>query len=152
MRRTKVVIVVLVGVLGFYLFGLLGRSWAVVQDGGVLGWAVAAAIVVLVAVGVGAVTAELRFGVATERLGRILDREGALPEAVPRADTGGVDRAAADEAFARYRAEVEAAPDQWRGWFRLALAYDGAGDRRRGRSAARHAVRLYRVDAGPTAR
>jgi hypothetical protein len=142
--RTKVVIAVLVAVLGFYLVGLLARAWAVRQDGGVLGWMLAAGIVVIVAVGVWAVAAELRFGFATQRLGRILDDEGALPEVVPRTPAGGVDRAAADEAFARYRTEVEADPQQWRSWFRLALAYDGAGDRKRGRAAARHAVRLYR--------
>ena len=144
MRGTKVAIVVLLGVLSFYLVGLLVRSWAVVQDGGVLGWLLAAGMVVLVVIAVGAATAELRFGTATQRLGRMLDEEGVLPEAVPRSGDGRVDRAGADEAFARYRTEVEADPTSWRGWFRLALAYDSAGDRRRGRAAARHAVRLHR--------
>jgi len=143
-RGTKVAIVVLLGVLSFYLVGLLVRSWAVVQDGGVLGWLLAAGMVVLVVIAVGAATAELRFGTATQRLGRMLDEEGVLPEAVPRSGDGRVDRAGADEAFARYRTEVEADPTSWRGWFRLALAYDSAGDRRRGRAAARHAVRLHR--------
>ncbi|MFC3688374.1 hypothetical protein [Aquipuribacter hungaricus] len=150
MRRTKVVIAVLLLVLSFYLVGLLVRSWAVVQDGGVLGWLLAAGMVVLVGIAVLAVAAELRFGVATERLGRTLDAEGALPEAVPRSGDGRVDRAAADEAFARYRAEVEADPTSWRGWFRLALAYDSAGDRKRGRAAARHAVRLHRTPQQPS--
>lgn len=144
MRGTKVVIVVLLAVLAFYLIGLLVRSFAVVQDGGALGWLLAIGIVIIVAVGIWAVAVELRFGFATQRLGRTLDAEGALPEVVPRTEAGGVDRAAADEAFARYRAEVDAEPEQWRGWFRLALAYDSAGDRKRGRSAARHAVRLHR--------
>lgn len=146
MRRTKLVIVVLLAVLSFYLLGLLARSWAVVQDGGVYGWVLAVAIVVLVVLAVGAVTAELRFGLATERLGRTLDDEGGLPEVVERAKDGRLDRAAADVAFARYRAEVEADPAAWRPWFRLALAYDAAGDRKRGRAAARHAVRLHRVE------
>lgn len=139
----------LLAVLAFYLVGLLARSWAVVQDGGPVGWLLAAGIVVLVVLGVAAVAAELRFGFATQRLGRTLDAEGALPEAVPRTPEGGVDRAAADEAFSRHRAEVEGAPDQWRPWFRLALAYDSAGDRRRGRAAARYAVRLHREQQRP---
>lgn len=151
MRRTKAVIAVLLLVLGFYLVGLLQRSWAVVQDGGVLGLLLAAGMVVLVAIAVGAVAAELRFGLATQRLGRTLDAEGALPEAVPRSGDGRVDRAAADEAFARHRSEVEADPTSWRGWFRLALAYDSAGDRRRARAAARHAVRLSRGAGRPPA-
>lgn len=146
MRGTKVVIVLLLAVLSFYLLGLLARSVAVVQDGGPLGWVLAVGIVVIVVVGVGAVAAELRFGFATQRLGRTLAAEDALPGPVPRTEAGGVDRAAADEVFARHRAEVEADPEQWRSWFRLALAYDGAGDRRRGRAAARHAVRLHRAE------
>ena len=35
---------------------------------------------------------------------------------------------------------AEAAPDSWRAWFRLALAYDAAGDRTRARAAARQAL------------
>jgi len=147
-RRTKAAVAVLLLVLGFYLVGLLVRSWAVVQDGGVLGWLLAAGMVVLVVIAVGAVVAELRFGRATERLGRLLAADGALAEAVPRSADGRVDRAAADQAFARHRAEVEADPTSWRGWYRLAVAYDSAGDRRRGRAAARHAVRLHRAAVG----
>ncbi len=52
-------------------------------------------------------------------------------------------RAAADEAFARYQAEADAAPDDWRSWFRLACAYDAAGDRRRARAAMRQAARMH---------
>ncbi|WP_380168624.1 hypothetical protein [Jannaschia sp. R86511] len=146
MRGTKVVIAVLLAVLAFYLAGLLARSAAVVQDGGPLGWLLAAAIVVIVVVGVLAVAAELRFGLATQRMGRVLAAEEALPGPVPRTAAGGVDRAAADEVFAHHRGEVEAEPASWRAWFRLALAYDGAGDRRRARGAARHAVRLHREE------
>ena len=47
------------------------------------------------------------------------------------------------------RAEVEAAPDDWRGWYRLAHAYDLAGDRKRARSAMRQAIELAaRSDEG----
>ena len=40
------------------------------------------------------------------------------------------------------RAEVEAAPEDWRGWYRLAHAYDLSGDRKRARSSMRHAIEL----------
>jgi cytochrome c-type biogenesis protein CcmH/NrfG len=81
---------------------------------------------------------------ATERMARQLGGEGGLPaEELPRTHGGRVDRSAADEVFARYRAAVEAAPQDWRGWFRLAWAYDLAGDRRRARAAMRHAVSLF---------
>jgi predicted alpha/beta hydrolase len=47
---------------------------------------------------------------------------------------------AADARFGRRRGEVEAQPDDWRRWYRLALANDDAGDRRRARTAMRTAI------------
>ncbi|WP_312678621.1 tetratricopeptide repeat protein, partial [Microbacterium sp.] len=45
-----------------------------------------------------------------------------------------------------YRADVEQHPSDWRAWFRLGLAYDGAGDRTRARQAIRKAIALARTD------
>ena len=50
--------------------------------------------------------------------------------------------------FAERKAEVEAAPDDWRAWFRLGSAYGDAGDTSRGRTAVRRAVRLERESRG----
>jgi Flp pilus assembly protein TadD len=47
-----------------------------------------------------------------------------------------------DAAFPAFRADVEAHPDEWRAWYRLGLAYDAAGDRRRARAAVRTAIAL----------
>ncbi|KTR54674.1 hypothetical protein SA11R_08410, partial [Rothia kristinae] len=58
--------------------------------------------------------------------------------------SGRIDREAADAAFPARRAEVEREPEDWRAWFRLALAYDAAGDRKRARRAMRDAVALDR--------
>ncbi len=49
--------------------------------------------------------------------------------------------------FPKYQAETEAAPEDWRTWYRLALAYDAAGDRRRARWATRQAIKLSRKPA-----
>ena len=84
------------------------------------------------------------------RLRRFMDRGavdglllGGLPvDDLPRRPSGRVDRSAAEEWFDRAREETEASPDSWRAWFRLALAYDAAGDRTRARAAARHAIEL----------
>jgi Flp pilus assembly protein TadD len=76
-------------------------------------------------------------------LGERLAAEGGLPaDDLARRPSGRVERAAADEVFARRRAEAEAAPDDWRSWFRLGIAYDDAGDRRRAREAMRRAITL----------
>jgi len=43
---------------------------------------------------------------------------------------------------------VEAHPDDWRAWYRLGLAYDASGDRRRARGAVRQAIQLETVERG----
>jgi Zn-dependent protease with chaperone function len=91
---------------------------------------------------------ELRFGQATERLADRLAAEGGLPvDDLPRRPSG---RAEPDAALARFdiaAAEAAASPQDWRAWYRVGLAYDDAGDRRRARGAMREAVRLAQADA-----
>ena len=86
---------------------------------------------------------EVGFGIATQAMGRALDAEGGLPvDDLPRRPSGRVERPAADAAFAVRQAEALAAPGDWRARYRLGLAYDDAGDRRRAREAMRRAITL----------
>jgi len=102
-----------------------------------------AALVVLPLIAAWALWREIAFGLGTQRLGRLLEAEHALPsEQIDVRPSGRPDRAQADALFPAYRSAVEASPDDWRGWFRLGLAYDGAGDRPRAREAMRTAIRL----------
>ncbi|MFP5313070.1 MAG: hypothetical protein ACLGH7_11835, partial [Actinomycetes bacterium] len=72
------------------------------------------------------------------------EAEGGLPvDELPRTPGGRIVRAAADAEFEKYRAEAEAAPGDWRSWFRLSCAYDAAGDRKRARASMRDAVKLF---------
>jgi cytochrome c-type biogenesis protein CcmH/NrfG len=90
-----------------------------------------------------------RFVLRAHRLARELEAEGGLPAEEPaRTPSGRVDRAAADELFARRRAEAEAHPDDWRSWFRLAVAYHDARDTPRARKAMQHAIDLRAGRAG----
>ena len=101
------------------------------------------------------VVKEVQFGLATQRLARRLEAEGGLPvDDLPRRASGRVDRAAADQAFERYRVVVEAHPDDWGAWYRLGVAYDDSGDRRRARSSMRQAIALEQAqsDKGCTRR
>ena len=81
-------------------------------------------------------------GLASQRLAERMVAAGdstELPD-LPRRRSGRIERNAADAWFAERRAVVEGAPDDWRGWFRMAQAYDLAGDRRRAREALRTAI------------
>ncbi|SLD23295.1 TPR repeat-containing protein [Mycobacteroides abscessus subsp. abscessus] len=64
---------------------------------------------------------------------------GTQPRTTP---SGRVNREDADALFATVKAEVEAEPDDWVGWYRLARAYDYAGDRGRARDTMRTAVQM----------
>ncbi|WP_371401544.1 hypothetical protein OHA10_26865 [Kribbella sp. NBC_00662] len=99
------------------------------------------AVLVIPVLGAYLVWRELQFGRQTEVLARELEASGGLPvDDLPRRPSGRIDRAAADEAFGKYKAEAEAAPDDWRVWFRLSTAYDAAGDRKRARATMRAAI------------
>ncbi len=95
-----------------------------------------------------------RSGVQIQRLARRLEAEGGLPDTsdLPRRPSGRVDRAAADTWFDERRAEVEADPQDWRRWYRLAYAYDIAGDRRRARATMRKAVELEAAEGTDSGR
>lgn len=107
--------------------------------------AIGIALIVLPLLGLWALIAEIVFGVRAQRLGAIVGGDGDLPrEVLPLRASGRPVRSAADDEFPRYREAVEAAPGDWRAWFRLGLAYDACGDRRRARSSIRRAIALAR--------
>jgi hypothetical protein len=137
--------VLLLVLLAFYVATLGWRGVALLVDGGPSLQILGVALLVVGAIGVWVTVQEMRFGAGTARLGRRLGDEGGLPpDDLPRLPSGRVDRAAADAQFAGYADAARETPQDWRAWYRLALAYDAAGDRKRARAAARTALRLER--------
>ncbi|WP_292990867.1 hypothetical protein [Mycobacterium sp.] len=124
---------------------LLGRT-AILMIGSGRGVAVAlgAALLILPAIGLWAMVATLRAGFAHQKLARLAAEDGMELDvsALPRRPSGRIERDAADALFADVRAEVETHPGDWRRWYRLARAYDYAGDRSRAREAMKKAVEL----------
>ncbi len=108
--------------------------------------AIGIALIVLPLVGLWVLFAEVVFGFRSSKLGRKLAEDGEFPmQDLPRRPSGKVERSAADAEFDRYQSEAEAAPERWQSWYRLGLAYDACGDRRRGRGAIRKAIQLERA-------
>jgi len=108
-------------------------------------------VLLLVVVGVLLVAGEVRLGSESARLARLLEAEGGLPYDPPfvtRLPSGRLEKADADRVFELRRTEVEASPEDWRAWWRLAAAYGEARDARRGRRAMRKAVALERATRG----
>ncbi|MFE9739187.1 hypothetical protein [Streptomyces sp. NPDC006477] len=85
-----------------------------------------------------------RFARQAGRLATELEAEGGLPvDELKRTEGGRIDRDSADEVFARRKAETEDSPDDWRCWFRLAVAYHDARDTPRARKAMQRAIALH---------
>ena len=142
--RTKAVIAVMAVILVFYAVLLGAKGVAFIASGEPAAVTLGVAVLVLPLIGLGLVWREIVFGRRSAELAAALESEGGLPvDDLPRRPSGRVDRAAADEAFVVRQAEVEAQPESWQAWYRLALAYDDAGDRTRARSSVRRAIELY---------
>ena len=139
----RAVVALLLFAFAFYLVLLGERAVRLLLSGEPAFVLLGLAIAIFPVLGVVLVADEVRVGAASARLARRLEDEGGLPlDDLPRRPSGRVEREAADAVFAERRAEVEAAPDDWRPWFRLAMAYADAGDKPRGRKALRHAIAL----------
>jgi cytochrome c-type biogenesis protein CcmH/NrfG len=124
---------------------LLGRSAVLmIGSGRAVAVVLGVALLILPAIGLWAMFAALRAGFAHQKLARLAVQDGMELDvsALPRRPSGRIDRDAADALFHTVRAELDADPHDWRRWYRLARAYDYAGDRGRAREAMRKAVEL----------
>ena len=139
----RIGVAVMAVLLALYIALVAQRAWLLLTSGEPIGIAMGIGLVVLPIIAAWALWRELWFGVRAERLARRLETEGGLPEeSVGVRPSGRVLREDADAVFPAYRADVEAHPGDWRAWYRLGLAYDAAGDRRRARAAVRQAIQL----------
>jgi cytochrome c-type biogenesis protein CcmH/NrfG len=126
-------------------FVLLGRiAMAFITTGEPAAIGLGLALMILPLIGIWAMVSTLRAGLAHQRLARTIQDEGMEldVDSLPRRPSGRIERDAADALFATVREELENDPDNWRRWYRLARAYDYAGDRSRAREAMKKAVEL----------
>lgn len=133
-------------VLGYY-FVRLGRvAFDLIGSGEVAVMLLGIGVLILPLLGVWIVVATLRAALAHQHLARRIHEEGLEVDTseLPRRPSGRIERPAADALFAQIQAEWEADPDNWRVSYRLARAYDYAGDRSRARETMRRAVELER--------
>lgn len=130
--------------LVFYFVLVGDRGVLLIADGRPVTVAFGAAVLVIPLIGAWFLWRTTQFARAAGRLGRELEAEGGLPvDELVRTPSGRIDRDSADAVFAKRRAETEAAPDDWRTWFRLAVAYFDARDTPRARKAMQRAIALH---------
>jgi hypothetical protein len=146
--RARNLAVLLTAALAVYLVILAGRAIELISTGELVPVLLGIGVLLLPLLGVWIVVTTWRSGLRIQQLSRRLDEEGGLADTseLPRMPSGRVDRTAADGWFEARRAELDADPENWRNWYRLAYAYDIAGDRRRARTTMRKAVDLEAGD------
>lgn len=126
-------------------FVLLGRiAMAFVGTGEPAAIGLGLALMILPLIGAWAMVSTLRAGLAHQRLARLARELGMELDvsALRRRASGRIDRDAADALFEQVRDELANDPDNWLRWYRLARAYDYAGDRGRARETMRKAVEM----------
>lgn len=148
--RLKLTIAFMCAALLVYIV-LLGRSAVLmITSGRAVAVVLGMALLILPAIGLWAMIATLRAGFTHQKLARLVAEDGMELDvsALPRRPSGRIERDAADALFDTVRAELDSDPDDWRRWYRLARAYDYAGDRGRARETMRTALELYRAMQG----
>ncbi|MGL4304903.1 MAG: hypothetical protein ACRCSF_02010 [Mycobacteriaceae bacterium] len=134
--------------LVFY-FVLLGRQGIyLIQAGGVVPVCLGIAVLALPLLGLWVLVTTVQAGFAHQNLARLIAAQDLELDVshLPTMPSGRVQREAADQLFAQVKSEWEADPDNWRHSYRLARAYDFAGDRSRARETMRRAVMLERAE------
>jgi cytochrome c-type biogenesis protein CcmH/NrfG len=142
--RIQLTIAFMCAALLVYLV-LLGRTAVLmIGSGRAVAVVLGVALLILPAIGLWAMIATLRAGFAHQKLARLVAEDGMELDvsALPRRPSGRIERDAADALFDMVRAELDSDPGDWRRWYRLARAYDYAGDRGRAREAMKKAVEL----------
>ena len=128
-----------------YAFLAITRAWVLFTSSDPIQIVLGASIVVIPIMGVALIARELLFGWSTRAMGRVLAAEGGLPEYRGElTPSGRPTKEDADAAFEDFAQRVQESPEDWRAWFRLAIAYEDARDRKRARAAMRQASKLFR--------
>ncbi|MCB5169952.1 hypothetical protein LG634_34770 [Streptomyces bambusae] len=142
--RAKITYFLTAAVLAVYFVLAGSRGLMLIQQGTWLTVTFGAAVLILPVVGIWFLWQNTRFVTRANRLAGELEAEGGLPEdELARDEYGRIVRDSADEVFARRKAETEDAPNDWRTWFRLAVAYHDARDTPRARKAMQRAIALH---------
>ncbi|WP_329015818.1 MULTISPECIES: hypothetical protein [unclassified Streptomyces] len=142
--RAKITYLVTAAVLVFYFVLVGSRGVMLIQSGTLLTVTFGVAVLILPVIGIWFLWKNTQFVRRANQLAAELEAEGGLPvDELRRTPDGRIDRDSADEVFARRKAETEAAPDDWRSWFRLAVAYHDARDTPRARRTMQRAIALH---------
>jgi len=139
---TKIWVLVMSLLTIAYMLLLGSRGVVLISDPNWIAKAMGLLILVFPILGIWSLFMELRFGLAAQDL-VLRAREAGVPELVVELrPSGKAVKQSALMAFEGVKEIAEAYPKNWENWVRLSEGYDASGDRKRARSAMRHAILL----------
>ncbi|ATW50927.1 tetratricopeptide repeat protein [Streptomyces peucetius] len=142
--RAKITYFLTAAVLVVYFVLVGSRGVMLLKQGTALTVTFGVAVLILPVIGAWFLWKNTQFVSRANRLAAELEAEGGLPvDELVRTPGGRINRDSADAVFAKRRAETEDSPDDWRCWFRLAVAYHDARDTPRARRAMQRAIALH---------
>ena len=129
MRSPRTIALILAAILLVYLVFLGRTGVALILSGDLVAILLGLAVLVFPFIGVWVIWREVRFGFTTQQMAAFQSENPIQDEPLD---------------FAATKALVQEQPESWEAWFRVSVAYDQAGDRRKARESMHHAVTLYR--------
>ncbi|MFM1786300.1 MAG: hypothetical protein RL228_250 [Actinomycetota bacterium] len=144
MKSKLAVVALTLACLGYLAIGA-SRAFQINGESSISNSIMSIAVFAIIGITGALIVREIMFGYRISQMSTILDAEQLLlPDDLPHTASGQTEKSAADERFKLISKEVETNPDSWRAWFRVAIAYDEARDRKRARAAMRQAEKLFR--------
>jgi len=144
--QAKLGAVVMTALTLMYLWLMSGRALILLADPSGVAKLMGAFMLVLPALALWGIAAELRFGLRVEKMAKEVEEAGLWPirniETMP---SGRPTKEAAQREFDRLRELATAKPDDWHSYFNLALGYDACGDRKRARASMRKALAMKKT-------
>lgn len=138
---SRIGVAVMAACLALYVAAVAWGAVIFIGSGTVVGIGMGVATVIIAAFGGWALVREIQFGVASERLGRILDAEGGMPTSdAERSPSGRLPNDEADRLIEQYSALAQTAGNDWRAHYRLGVVFDAAGQRKNARASIRQAI------------
>ncbi|SCX13445.1 hypothetical protein [Candidatus Aquiluna sp. UB-MaderosW2red] len=139
---TKIWVLIMSLLTAAYMILLGSRGVVLIADPNWIAKAMGLLILVFPILGIWSLYMELRFGLAAQAL-VLRARKAGVPELmVELRPSGKAVKQSALIAFEGAKSIAEADPENWESWVRLSEGYDASGDRKRARSAMRHAILL----------
>ncbi|WP_061960413.1 hypothetical protein [Demequina flava] len=134
-------------ILALYVAFVANYAWVLINTDAWQARALGVAMMVLPLIAGWYLIIEWRLGMTVQKMARDLQEREELPSFDGEVTVSGrLTPESAEVAYEEAKAAVDAQPEQWEAWFRVAYAYEENRDRSMARKSLRHAADLFRAE------